>query len=283
MDLGMFREIIEAELRQDSRSEAWLAKQLGHQPVTFNRWINGDTRIPYDVVCDICNYLKFDKRKQVELFDYAGYPLPAWVRHLVYQQTPQSLLELAGNSDGVRRFYSTGELWKYSVERINSCTKTVCDLTWGIDVPSYSKEEDDIYFAYLKTISDACKRNVIYREVMTFANDPEHFIWRADSVLSQDLFTYNLRFYDLDLTTIPPLLQFTIFDETDMAVGLYRWPYLPVEGQILLNVSQPEIVHLFQDYFDTIWAGAKTIKEGDRVRHAAFEEIKKRYRDSGNS
>jgi hypothetical protein len=50
---------------------------------------------------------------------------------------------------------------------------------------------------------------------------------------------------------------------------------MPIEGEVRLAVRNPDIVSLFQDYYNAIWHGAKVLKEGDKVDWKAFEEIQK--------
>jgi len=264
VDMLKFRQEVEMCLAREERSQAFLARRLGHLPETFNKWLVGENRIPYEVVGQICKFFELDSQQQVLLFDLAGYPLPAWVN------------QSAGYSKDIVLLSSNEELWDYSLKSISQARNLVCDLTWGIDMPSFSQAEDDVYFAYVDAITEVCRKNVTYREVMTFNNDPLHFIWRAEKMLSQNLITYNLRYFDVDLKHIPPLLQCTIVDEEDLTVGLYRWPYLPIENEVRLIIRQPEVIRLFQDYFDTVWVAAQPIKEGDRIYKDVFDDIKRR-------
>ena len=51
---------------------------------------------------------------------------------------------------------------------------------------------------------------------------------------------------------------------------------LQPEGEIYINVSQPMIVKLFEDYFETLWAGSTKLKEGNRIAWDVIEQIAKK-------
>jgi len=46
----------------------------------------------------------------------------------------------------------------------------------------------------------------------------------------------------------------------------------------MLAIRHPEIVQLFQDYYDAIWLGARTLKEGDKTELALLQEIEERVK-----
>ena len=161
-------------------------------------------------------------------------------------------------------------------QQILEARHTVCDTTWGSDIPSYLDEEEEAYQTYVETVPEVCKKGVIYREIMTFNDAPEEFIERAEFMLAQNLITYNLRYYDVTLRNIPPLMPITITDSQKVSFAFYRWPHLPIEGEFRLSIQQPQIGGLFQDYFDTLWKGARLIKEGDRIYMEEFMNIKQR-------
>ena len=166
-------------------------------------------------------------------------------------------------------------IYKDLTQQILEAKQMVCDTTWGSDIPSFLKEEEDAYQIYIETVIKVCKKGVIYREIITFNDAPEEFIERAETMLAQNLITYNLSYYDVSLKTIPPLMPITVTDGQKVSFGLYRWPYLPIEEEIRLSIKQPQIGRLFQDYFDTIWRGAQLLK-ADKIYRKEFEQIKQR-------
>lgn len=180
----------------------------------------------------------------------------------------------------VKVIKSAEELYKYVKKRIEQARERVDDLTWGPVVSELATPADKQAFnEYIETIGMICRKGTIsYREVMSFP--PITYIdlrvSRAEKMLKQNLFGYHLRYYEYPAERIPPLLSFLIIDSEEVIVALYRYPYLPITGETRLAIRNPDIVKLFQDYYETIWHGAKVLKEGDRTEWDVFESIKER-------
>lgn len=277
IDTDRLKKAIELALARGDLSQAQLARRLGYKPDRFNKWLVGQNRIPFEVVGQVCDALGLSPQDQVHLYRLAGYPLPSWVTAPVAEGPTEP--GGARHKPGLRQFSCSTDFYAYENERIRQARHTVCDLSWGIDLPNFSEDEDSIYQAYLDAMEGACARGVQYREVMTFENDPLHFLDRAERMLYPHRITYNLRYFDVDLLQIPPLMHVMLIDGEEVCFGLYRWPYLPVEGEIRLATQQQEIVNLFEDYFETIWLAARPIKDGDRFSDSEFLALKRRYLD----
>jgi len=179
----------------------------------------------------------------------------------------------------VKVMKSAEELYKYVKMRIEQARERVDDLTWGPPTMELTTFADKQAFDdYVETIGAICRKETIaYREVMSFP-PIEHIdvrIKRAEMMLKQNLFGYHLRYYQFSADEVPPLLSFLIVDSEEVILALYRYPYMPIEGKVRLAVRNPDIVSLFQDYYNAIWHGAKVLKEGDKVDWKAFEEIQK--------
>jgi hypothetical protein len=275
MNIIDFRTRIDEALERLDRSEAWLARQLGYSTGQFSKWMSGSNRVPYEAVIAICERLELPPLQQVQLMDLAGYPPPRWARPRLMQDTFATIMAADGGraSDQVREFGSPAEYIDYMTSIIAKAKYTVDDLTWGIDLPSFSQREDDSYYEYLDTIAKCCQNGIIYREVMSFRNS-RHFLDRANSMLQQNLITYNLRYYDIDLLRHPPLMSILVVDGGEAMAALYRWPYLPPHAEKRIATRQPAVVALFADYFDTVWFGAKPIKNGDRIDQAEFDKVR---------
>lgn len=275
MNMPEFKAFVDEKLKRMDRSEAWLGRQLGYSSGQFGKWLNGKNRMPYEAVLGICEFLELTPLQHVQLMDLAGYPPPRWARPRFMQDAPGSLSrpDTAFASELVEEFTSAAEYFDYARTAITEARFTVDDLSWGIDLPSFSQREDDSYYAYLDVIPKACRRGVIYREVMTFRNS-RHYLERANALLQQDLIAYNLRFYDIDLRMHPPLMAVMIVDNTVALLAWYRWPYLPPHAEKRIAIRQPATVALLADYFETVWFGARSIKNGDRVDWDEVEEIR---------
>ncbi len=70
-----------------------------------------------------------------------------------------------------------------------------------------------------------------------------------------------------------------IVDSEEVIIGFYRAPYLPTERERRIAIKHPKIVAIFQDYFDTIWKGAMTLKEGDKADYTILHTLKAQLLD----
>jgi hypothetical protein len=287
-----FGHTVRRHLEGKRLSGAWLAAQIGCSASRLNKWLNGNNQIPFVAVKKICDALgnlgMLEMSQKMELFDLAGYPLPSWVGLPAMRNTSGLGSSQTGHDSTIANgviangveIVTAKDLathFRFTAKHISSAKQQVCDTTWGSDLPSYTDDDEVAYQEYIAAISDACRRGVRYREIMTFNDLPEHYIERADHMLQQNLTSYSLRYFDITLSTVPPLLSFTIVDSRAVYIALYRHPYHPIEEEIRLAVSQPDVSQLFQDYFDTLWAAASKIKEGDWINQDAFEQLRSRF------
>lgn len=94
---------------------------------------------------------------------------------------------------------------------------------------------------------------------------------RAREMLKEKLPNYSLRYY-LDVEGIP-LMDFVLFDRKEVIICFYRSGILPGEREIRLMTTHPDLVALFQDYFDTIWHRGEILQEGEKSYPARLDEI----------
>jgi hypothetical protein len=272
MNISEFRSRVGESLRRLDRSEAWLARQLNYSVGQFGKWMIGANRIPYEAAMAICDRLEMPPLQHAQMMDLAGYPLPRWA-HANLMQTSFATLVANDANNQVEEFATAAEYLERMSSVVAEAKHSVDDLTWGIDLPSYSQKEDDKYIEYLSTIASSCRRGITYREVMTFRNS-RHFLERATNMLQQDLISYNLRYYDIDLLRFPPLMAVLVVDGREAMVAWYRWPYLPAHAEKRIVTRQPAVVALLADYFETVWFGARSIKNGDLVDLDELEKVK---------
>ena len=76
MDRYEFEQRIKEYIKDDGRSQAYVARKLGYTPDTFNKWVRGVNRMPDGVLADFCALLSVPAFVQDELFSLAGYALP---------------------------------------------------------------------------------------------------------------------------------------------------------------------------------------------------------------
>jgi hypothetical protein len=178
----------------------------------------------------------------------------------------------------VKLFEDMKDMEEYIARRTKEARRSVDDLTWGDHLTKRRTPGQDTAFKqYLSAKSYITKgTSVDYREVMTFPR-PDRLA-RAESLAGREHFGYQLRYYDIDHTLLPPLIQFTIFDSEEVIFTFHRGRYVPAEPEIHLATRQKEIVQLFQDYFNAIWERAKVIKAtGEPADPQVLQHIKQQY------
>lgn len=179
----------------------------------------------------------------------------------------------------IQQFDTLRDIYQYWQSRLQQAKKSVDDLVWGhYTEHSNTSAEEAAFQDYLKTIPEVCKRGVRYREVMTFPHGAR--LERAEKVLASNIFEYHLKYYDLDDDFALPLMQFAIVDSEEVFVFFYRAPYLPTDGERRFAIKHPKIAGLFQDYFETIWHGAKPLKQGQTVDRNEMDKIRQKGADS---
>ena len=112
-------------------------------------------------------------------------------------------------------------------------------------------------------VATAARKDIKFREVMTFPTGGklrEERLKRAEDMVTKNFYGYQLRYYDIDHQTAPPLIQFIVIDCQEVITTFYRGTKLPIEGETYLASRHPLTVRFFQDYYDTIWQGATVIK-----------------------
>ena len=182
--------------------------------------------------------------------------------------------------DGVniRRLNNAPELYGYVVKRMREAKRTIDDLTWGTAEREITPAGDAAFKKYVETIPVVCsKKSIAYREVMSFSPyDRLKHLDRAEAMLNKDIFGYRLRYYELSTEGLPPLLLFMVIDSEEVIIASWGSPFFHLEQEVQLAIRQPDIVKIFQDYYNVIWQGAKILKDGDRVERDAIREIRKR-------
>jgi len=151
-------------------------------------------------------------------------------------------------------------------------------MTMGPSEREHTPAAQKAFEKYLETINVVCLKNTIaYHELMSFP-PLEHFD-RAETMLSKNSFGYRLKYYEyVNEKEIPSILQFMVVDSEEVIIAFYRSQLLPTEREIRLSIRHPDIVQLFQDYYDTLWQGARTLSNGNRSDElAALHELKQRH------
>jgi len=174
----------------------------------------------------------------------------------------------------VLHFDNVTQVYSYVTTKLHGVSKSVDDITWGSREAFRTNTEKEAYQEYLKAMEAVCERkNIEYREVSSLTDN--HYYDRAKNLIEKGYYTYNLGYYDITQLSVP-LFSFIIFDRQEVVAAFYRHPKLPLPGEVYISITHPLIVRLFGDYFDTLWAGSRKIKDGLNVDNTTFNQIKER-------
>jgi hypothetical protein len=189
------------------------------------------------------------------------------------QQSTDSVLMAIGRPETIV-FDSAIAHWEHLSKRLAEAT-TVSDLTWGSGPARHVSAADRrAYEGYRKAIADKCRStNIRYREVFTFPA-AMRFKRMFDLIDQPDIDTYSARYYNVIPESIPPLLQFTIFDGSEIVTGPHRGDALDITGEIYLGIKDPSVVNLLSDYFESIWLKAIPIAEGSHKHQRTIDGLR---------
>lgn len=197
------------------------------------------------------------------------------LENLSVEGIEKAIRSLGGVS--VIRFKDSQHLYEHAAKRTREARKTIDDMTMGFTEREHTPAAQKAFERYLETIHAVCSKSTIaYRELMSFPSF-SHFE-RAEVMLSKNYFGYRLKYYEyIHEKEIPSVIQFMVVDSEEVIIAFYRSRWLPVEREIRLAIRHPDIVELFQDYYDTLWQGAKTLSNNRNDELAALQELKKQF------
>lgn len=216
----------------------------------------------------VVGYLALERRSKLDK-----------IEQLVVEGFDNTILSLRGAR--IRPLEDSQDVYEYVSQRMEKAKECVDDLTWGMAPSTRMTESQERAFKKYcdSRIATASRRHIRYREVMSFPVEGqlgESRLGRAEEMLEKDLFGYQLRYYNLPHADAPPLLQFMLIDSEEVILAFYRGMNLPTEGEVHLAIEHPEVVSLFQDYYDSIWQGAKIIKKaGQPMDNEVLQQVRK--------
>ena len=186
----------------------------------------------------------------------------------------------ASNGIDVRVFKTRGEFWQYAGECIRNCKSTIDDLTWGLtpmsDTTAY---ETTAYKEYRRQIGLATtgkgeNQAKNYREIMSFPDKLR--LSRALSLMDAKYPNYNLRFYDYDHAGSPLLLQFYIFDKSEVLMSSPS-PRGGSSDSRLMSFKSAQLVDILSHYFEVVWRDAIVLKKGQIIDLDRFTDLIQRH------
>jgi len=184
----------------------------------------------------------------------------------------------------VRRFDTRADFYRYAARQIRACNRTD-DLTWG-PMPALGMSADDqcAYKEYRHAIAVACtgkgdNRKKIFREVMSFpADSAEIRIELAASLMNKERYpNYHLRYYDYNHRGSPILLQYYVFDKSEVLISSRAQPAASMDNEFV-SIKSPELGEVMSHYFEVIWHDAILLKDTTTVRTDRIAGIQARLR-----
>ncbi|MBI4652128.1 hypothetical protein HY745_12815 [Candidatus Desantisbacteria bacterium] len=169
-------------------------------------------------------------------------------------------------------FKGLTEAYNYISNKIINAKKSIDDITWAAYTGHRTKEEQEAYNNYVKTIERVCKKGTIsYREIASLAD--KHYFTRSFNLLEH--YSYHLAYHNLSSLTVP-LISYIIIDNEEVIIGFYKVPGQkePLEGIKYMNICNPVLVKFFKDYYDCIWNDAEKLKESTDINMQKINEIK---------
>jgi hypothetical protein len=181
----------------------------------------------------------------------------------------------------VRRFNTRADFYRYAAERIRACNHTD-DLTWG-PMPASAMNADDeaAYEEYRHAIAAACtgkgdNKRKIFREVMSFPVETR--IERAAPLMNKDRYpNYHLRYYDYNHYGSPVLLQYYVFDKSEVLFSSRTQPASSMDNRFM-SIKSRELGEVMSHYFETIWHDAILLKDTTTVRTDRLTRIQAKFR-----
>jgi len=173
-----------------------------------------------------------------------------------------------------RELHNAHDYYEYLSTRLRQAKNSVDDLTWGVMNSTRRTEATDAAFKkYRQAIAAACKRkDIAYREVITLPDAGR--VSRIEDTINADSTYYSLKYYDWESRELPPMLQFMIIDSKEVILGTHRGIFIPLDDESYVVIKHPAISRYFKDYFNTIWIGAKPIKDLDSLNTEIIEHFR---------
>jgi hypothetical protein len=185
----------------------------------------------------------------------------------------------------VRQFASRAEFWAYAAERIQGSRKSIDDLTWG-RVPASFRTAQDIaaykeYRRQIKLVATGRGGNRIktFREIMSFPDAVR--LPYANEMMREEYTNYHLRYYAYDHDGTPPLLQFYVFDKSEVLISLISPSGSSLDNRYI-SFKSHQLADVMSYYFEMAWQDAIILKDTERANTELLQAIEARFREPGS-
>ena len=216
----------------------------------------------------VASYLLVERRRHIILHDEECNRAFTKIEESISSNTATIIKSLDGVE--IRSFQNNVEALKYVAERLSNATLEILDLTW---TPHHSRDEQlpdkqSAEETYQKAASNASQR-IPYREVFVFSRKGR--VEKMRKRLAEMAPGYSCSYYK---PTEVPLLQFLIIDNEEV---VFLGGVLPSKSA----VRHPQVVALFQHYFEDIWQHATPLKNGNQVFQENINKALKTFEPKG--
>ncbi len=220
-------------------------------------------------------------------------------QHIVYGRSPSRLrnqlaksiaqyLTLGMSSDRsdlhvpkVRSFDTLAALYAHLVRRMRR-SRVIDDLSWAkAEIQEKSGADRHGYEKYLATKLEVCQEpHVTFREVFTFPT--KRRLERALAHIDRNLYGYSASYYPSPTRDRIPRLSFIIFDAEEAVVFFYSGDGRSARTEIRLSITEPHLVGMFCDYYNSIFDGGTILKDASDLNLkelARLREVLRRWKD----
>jgi len=276
------RDLQKLRFRAGDPSLKVLAHAMACSHSTVSAYLNGRRLPPPEQLTSFVRACKGDTTSWLERLEEAREQRSARTADKKYSQEGlHSAAQVAAVSSGteVLELPSRTDFWRYAGERIRASQTLIDDLTWGLS-PSAPMTADAVatYKQYRREISEAStgkgkNRNKVYRELMSFPDAIR--IPYAATLMDERYPNYHLRFYDFNHAGTPLLLQFYIFDRSEVLISTTPENGSDLDGRYMSFRSR-QLAEILSNYFETVWRGALVLKDTRDIKSDRLEAIAQR-------
>jgi hypothetical protein len=276
------RDLRKLRFRAGDPSLSALAHSMACSHSTVSAYLNGRRLPPPEQLASFVRACKGDTANWLERLEEVREQRPVrTARATRSQEGLPSAAQVTAAADGmeVLELSSRTDFWRYAGERIRTSQTLIDDLTWGLS-PSAPMTADAIteYARYRRNIGAAStgkgkNRNKIYRELMSFPDSIR--IPHAAALMDERYPNYHLRFYDFNHAGTPLLLQFYIFDRSEVLISTTPLTGSDLDGRYM-SFRNRQLAEILSNYFESVWRGALVLKDTREIKSELLESIAQR-------
>lgn len=276
-------------IKQVTSASIVIADLSGLNPnVMYELALRHFTYLPVIQICDDSTTLPFDvKTMRTIFYNFDGKVNSGFKRELraTYESIEKKSsidnpmkdivgIDLFNNLtgiSGIKRLSSLNEMYFQMTCKMRDAKISVDDITWATTTFYRTKSDRNSYEEYKMTMQEILeKKDIKYREISSIGH--QSYLWRVEELLK--FYNYNIGYYEVPKI---PLISYMVIDNKDAFIGFYRDPFLPIDDEVYLHITNKDVIAFLVDYYQTLWSGSVKVKEGDTVDYKTLESIKRRF------